>query len=912
VLIRERQRENKNIIDMGHCIKDPLLRRTFSSLSSLDEDNEKEHENDDADKESIIFSNNDAKKNGKVLLPFLLNNHEFTLKEESATLSASQSCSSSPVQYLGTKPAPSLPPAAVSRKRRHDASIPSSPSLDQLSQTDTTSNTHRRKQQRQLWVDTTTSNNEIFKNNTRSSSDDGDYNEAMGMKVEAVKSEDASTERHGDQIHRQSGTTSSSNHDADNESTNCSKHHSYDRKQLCDTDDDKEQDTTEEDDKWLKNHLSRLKKNKPPPQSTAFTYDLTNSCNDDDNSSSDEDESFYGRHKKTPQKRRQQPKLFEFDSSGVEPLPELDDTEKAKFLAEDIDNELDRNLQRILWHIGCRYNLMPYQFSGVRGVAGVPKDFPQLVNSSSKKTGSGDDDLMIFSSDSGDSGANLSDHSSPDWKRILRKAKFMSSRGILLADSMGLGKTVQGIVGALLRNAISEAKGRPKLPTVLVSPNHAVSIQWAETLIKAGVSAGRIFQFMPKRSRHQYRGSVYILMTRYHLQTETKYILNLAKPRSRAPYSPLFPHAPNPLLIKLLNQYQYGKGDRVQNLCRREESQSACITRLLFESSKKVGPAFRTIVIDEAHFLKNLKTFWGISAGMLGLHAERCIPMSGTPYNNGPQDMATLMTFVDPSLDASYEGWWKAATKEGGAAAVVKNVSECLSTHMIRRDKKILQNRLPKKTVILKDIPPMPLELHVYEGYEQSFLLVLDKFTRLADDNSPDAVKAKQNLCEHMMALSACMRQALIHAALPGGGRDYCINFSPTRRHLSSNLCDDTRCVVCKMTDKKKRKEIIKKKKESDTEAADALDALADNRLDLDDGFIDDAAIDVNGEEGTGHEIGKKKGEIIEIPPEFCWLPNIRSGGLRHYAHESCLEAMKEDFPECPLCESAILLSYVV
>eukprot|EP00957_Ditylum_brightwellii_P148680 11319757-Ditylum_brightwellii.AAC.1 len=96
------------------------------------------------------------------------------------------------------------------------------------------------------------------------------------------------------------------------------------------------------------------------------------------------------------------------------------------------------------------------------------------------------------------------------------------------------------------------------------------------------------------------------------------------------------------------------------------------------------------------------------------------------------------MTFVDPSLDASYEGWWKAAMKEGGAAAVVKSVLECLSTHIVWRDKKIPQNRLQKTTIILKDILPMPLELHVYKGYKQSFLLVLNNFTQLADDNSPD------------------------------------------------------------------------------------------------------------------------------------------------------------------------------
>ena len=38
---------------------------------------------------------------------------------------------------------------------------------------------------------------------------------------------------------------------------------------------------------------------------------------------------------------------------------------------------------------------------------------------------------------------------------------------------------------------------------------------------------------------------------------------------------------------------------------------------------------------------------------------------SGTPYNNGIQDMATLMTFVDPSLPLAKEEFWRKATQTG-------------------------------------------------------------------------------------------------------------------------------------------------------------------------------------------------------------------------------------------------------
>eukprot|EP00957_Ditylum_brightwellii_P029568 2234148-Ditylum_brightwellii.AAC.1 len=87
------------------------------------------------------------------------------------------------------------------------------------SQANTSSSNHCQKQQ-QLWVNTTTSNNEVFKNKTRSSSDDDNYNEAMDMKVVALKTKDVPTKRHGDPNHHRSATASSSNHDANNESMN--------------------------------------------------------------------------------------------------------------------------------------------------------------------------------------------------------------------------------------------------------------------------------------------------------------------------------------------------------------------------------------------------------------------------------------------------------------------------------------------------------------------------------------------------------------------------------------------------------------------------------------------------------------------------------------------------------------------
>ena len=78
-----------------------------------------------------------------------------------------------------------------------------------------------------------------------------------------------------------------------------------------------------------------------------------------------------------------------------------------------------RDLQRLLWHIGITFKLLPHQPVAVRMVAGVGDDYP-----------------------------NLSTNASLDG--ALLNASPPTNRGGLLADVMGLGKTVEAICGAAL------------------------------------------------------------------------------------------------------------------------------------------------------------------------------------------------------------------------------------------------------------------------------------------------------------------------------------------------------------------------------------------------------------------------------------------------------------------------------
>lgn len=165
----------------------------------------------------------------------------------------------------------------------------------------------------------------------------------------------------------------------------------------------------------------------------------------------------------------------------------------------------------------------------------------------------------------------------------------------------------------------------------------------------SGVPRRRIkfFHYLDKQLR---QGDTFILMTRYEIMAELRAFFSEKN-------SNLFPSIGIPLLKKLENQYEASQA-KTKNLHKhKKENESECVTRLLRTNANRIKDTFRMILIDEAHFLKNLTSFWGIGTALLGMASERSCPLSGTPYNNGPQDMATLMTFIEPSLESAKCKW---------------------------------------------------------------------------------------------------------------------------------------------------------------------------------------------------------------------------------------------------------------
>jgi hypothetical protein len=103
-----------------------------------------------------------------------------------------------------------------------------------------------------------------------------------------------------------------------------------------------------------------------------------------------------------------------------------------------------------------------------------------------------------------------------------------------------------------------------------------------------------------------------------------------------------------------------------------------------------------------------------MGTALMGTHASRRVPLTGTPYNNGPADLATLMTFIDAAKQSAYKPWWDKATSSHSTGRIVESVTAWHETYLIRRRKvDVLKDKLPPKHIKSEIVPQFKAELFV-------------------------------------------------------------------------------------------------------------------------------------------------------------------------------------------------------
>ena len=517
-----------------------------------------------------------------------------------------------------------------------------------------------------------------------------------------------------------------------------------------------------------------------------------------------------------------------------------------------------------------------------------------------------------------------------------------------------------------MRNAmLSFDNENSGLPTLVVSPQDGIQNQWYETLVNSGVQPSsimiwgepkaqrqrRLDQYLKaKSSAHQHpskqEGS-YVLCTRYSIQSMIRKLFKeidvalkgranelrqkekqIRKYKATTPFQNV-----SMVLIGLLsNQYSAHQGQAKNKYIRKKEKIQDCVARLVRKNSHKnvVQFTYQTIIVDEAHFCKNVLAYWGLGLTLLGTQTRRTVLLTGTPYNNGPSDMTALMTYIDPNHEAARIDWWENAVASVGNGSMhhldaADAVSTWRKTYLLRRTKDVLVEKLPPRIKTEFDVGALPSELWIYEAYESKFLSALRQLKKNMEETSPEARFKAKKVFEIMMACMACMRMALVHPILPGG-REMTIQFSPSRRHLLKREECPRKCVFCSSDPTKTAEKEAKKKENKDgtnnhhpqqhnNESDDGDDGDDDLRdfagatrtdMDLDDDKLDDDDYEAKSKKERELE-EKKKGHIVPLGPEFC----MASGSsCQHFAHTKWYVVVWDAYLEVPFIDCFFLTSF--
>lgn len=158
--------------------------------------------------------------------------------------------------------------------------------------------------------------------------------------------------------------------------------------------------------------------------------------------------------------------------------------------------------------------------------------------------------------------------------------------------------------------------------------------------------------------------------------------------------------------------------------------------------------------------MKNLATYWGVGAGLLSALSQRNIPLSGTPFIHGTQDMATLMVYINSTLPQAQKYWWTGATSPyNPGEETVNDVKQWRRNYFVRRKKSVLLKELPLKTISVKDVGCLGSELTVYKEHENAFFDALNAFKKMSEGKIEDkgGFDDKRELVNFLFAQLTCM-----------------------------------------------------------------------------------------------------------------------------------------------------------
>jgi SNF2 family DNA or RNA helicase len=252
--------------------------------------------------------------------------------------------------------------------------------------------------------------------------------------------------------------------------------------------------------------------------------------------------------------------------------------------------------------------------------------------------------------------ASLKDPHQPAGVRFLVRNTQNNRRGCILADGMGLGKTVQ------LLASVCADRGNSPHPTIIVGLK-AIIPQWArETARHTDIRNFAVYTGPKKERIGRYpnydalRGMA-LVFTTYDI---VRYEFN-----SRA--SPLFPWG----VPRDQDRPMFPDGEWVDG-----------------QVSPRARHYWRGLILDEAHKIRNIKSRTTGAILALSRLSDFVHCASGTPFNNKIDDISTLCHLIG---EGSYGSpvWWKQNMDNAPA------LSDWRGRYLMLRGKEVIADQLP-------------------------------------------------------------------------------------------------------------------------------------------------------------------------------------------------------------------------
>jgi superfamily II DNA or RNA helicase len=303
-------------------------------------------------------------------------------------------------------------------------------------------------------------------------------------------------------------------------------------------------------------------------------------------------------------------------------------------------------------------------------------------------------------------------------------AFLATTRSALLADEMGTGKTPQTIRALQLLAAVGESV----LPALVVCPSSVKSV-WAREFAKWWPGC-RVAVPRPGTASAEaaIREAPDVLVINYES------LPNLSR---LAPYGSI----------------------RLEGCTNCDPLSSRTPARCQKERKALNEHAWRTVIADEAHRIKDPKAQQTRALWSVGDEAEFRFALTGSPIANAPDDLWAVMRFVSPAeyarktafVDRYVETvpniWSGFAEPVGFRAESRAEFDRFFLPRFIRRPKSAVLPDLPPKTYMVRDVELSGKQAKAYDDMRKSLVARIDDGAIFAGNPLMELLRLRQFAC---------------------------------------------------------------------------------------------------------------------------------------------------------------------